>query len=135
MFLNGTLTAPKCIYKGINHYMLEADELCSQVAIINKGSIVATGQSSEIKRRFSHISVFEVILRQADPNAAEALDKLAGVEQVSTSFDGPVQKLTIYVSPDRDIQAGVRQTIGPENVDSMVTRDTTLEEAYLSILK
>jgi len=79
--------------------------------------------------------VFEVILRKDDPNVAENLDKLIGVEQVSTSHDGPVQKLTIHVSPDRDVQADVRQAIGPENVESMVTRDPTLEEAYLSILR
>ena len=31
------------------HYMPEADELCDRIAIINKGKIVASGTSGELK--------------------------------------------------------------------------------------
>src|SRR4030043_149230 len=53
------------------HYMAEADELSSQVAIINRGKITASGTPSEIKRSFSKIAVCEVICRNCEINAVE----------------------------------------------------------------
>ncbi len=117
------------------HYMLEADELCSRLAIINHGDIVADGTPSEIKRRFGNTRVFEIILRRTNPEAAQAIAEVKGVEEVTSSFDGPVQTLTVHVSPGDEVQGGLNQTLGADNIESMVRRDPTLEEAYLSILR
>ena len=117
------------------HYMLEADELCDQIAIINKGGIVASGTPSEIKRRFSKVSVIEVIMRQSQLSAAENLKPVQGIERVISSSDGPLQKLTIHVLPGIEVQDEITQVLGQSNIESLVMRDPTLEEAYLSILK
>lgn len=117
------------------HYMLEADELCSDICIINEGSVVAQGRPSEIKRTFSRITVFEVILRKPDPNADNALSSISDIGQIDTTFDGPIQKLTITVKPGAEIEGSLKNAIGPENIESMVRRDPTLEEAYLNILR
>jgi len=117
------------------HYMLEADELCSRLAIINHGSIVADGTPSEIKRGFSNTSIIEIILRRTNPDAAQAIAGVKGVEEVASNFDGPVQTLTVHVSPSDHVQAGLEQALGADNIESMVRRDPTLEEAYLSILR
>ncbi len=117
------------------HYMLEADELCSRLAIINNGTIVAMGKPSEIKRTFSRIAVFEVILRNTSADLLDKLTSLEGVGHVTTSSDGPIQKLTIHVAAGADITAELKDSIGAENLEAMVMRDPTLEEAYLSILR
>jgi ABC-2 type transport system ATP-binding protein len=117
------------------HYMLEADELCSDICIINKGTVVVRGKPSDIKRKFSHIMVYEIILRRSNPDIVHALSGIGGVEQVATTFDGPIQKLTICASANREVEPGFRQTIGQDNIETMVKRDPTLEEAYLSILR
>ncbi|MEE8373735.1 MAG: ABC transporter ATP-binding protein [Dehalococcoidia bacterium] len=117
------------------HYMLEADELCSRLAIINNGAIVAMGRPSEIKRKFSRIAVFEVILRNTSADLLDKLASMAEVRHVTTSSDGPIQKLTIHVAAGADITAELKDSIGAENLEAMVMRDPTLEEAYLSILR
>ena len=117
------------------HYMLEADELCSQLAIINNGAIVAMGRPSEIKRKFSRIAVFEVILRSTSLGLVDKLASMEGVGNVATSSDGPIQKLTIHVVPGDSMENALRGSIGAANIESMVMRDPTLEEAYLSILR
>ncbi|GAI42129.1 unnamed protein product, partial [marine sediment metagenome] len=61
------------------HYMLEADELSSQVAIINRGKIIASGTPSEIKRSFSKITVCEVICRQTEADVVEAVQSIQGI--------------------------------------------------------
>lgn len=117
------------------HYMSEADELSDQIAIIDKGNIVASGSPSDIKRKFSKITVFEVILRQSIANAIGDLTPLPGIQHITSSVDGPIQKLTIHVKPGVDIQETVKIKLGVDIVESIVMRDPTLEEAYLSIFK
>jgi len=117
------------------HYMSEADELSAQIAIIDRGQIIASGTPTDIKRRFSKISVLEVILRQVRVRAADELAPVAGVKRVLSTTDGPIQKLTIHTVPGADVSQDVSRVLGPANVESIVSRDPTLEEAYISIFK
>ncbi|GAI43937.1 unnamed protein product, partial [marine sediment metagenome] len=52
-----------------------------------------------------------------------------------SSFDGPLQRLTIHALPGTEFKIGVTKIIGEGNIESIVMRDPTLEEAYLSIIK
>ncbi len=117
------------------HYMSEADELSDQIAIIDKGNIVASGAPSVIKRKFSKVAILEAFLKQSDVTATEKLNAISGIERVTSSMDGPVQKLTIHTRPGTDVRGEVKKAIGDGNIESMVDRDPTLEEAYLSIFK
>lgn len=117
------------------HYMSEADELSSQVAIINRGKIIASGTPSEIKRSFSKLSICEVICRQTDLNIPEGVEALPGIQRVISSTDGPFLRLTIHAVPGTEVKGPVTGFIGEGNVESIVMRDPTLEEAYLSIIK
>jgi ABC-2 type transport system ATP-binding protein len=117
------------------HYMSEADELCNRIAIINKGRIVASGTPSEIKKGFSKINILELILRRSQADAVESLASVRGIERVTSSFDGPIQKLTIQISPGAEVKAEVARILGENNIESMVMRDPTLEEAYINIIK
>ena len=131
---------PELVRRGMTvllttHYMFEADEVCDQIAIINRGEIVASGTPSKVKRGFSKVAILEVLLRQSRAEASEELTRVPDVERVISSEEGPFQKLTIHASPGRDIRGDVTTVLGQENVESIVVRDPTLEEAYLSIIR
>ena len=49
------------------HYMLEADELCNRLAIINHGRLAALGTPAEIKEQFGRASVIEANIRREPP--------------------------------------------------------------------
>jgi ABC-2 type transport system ATP-binding protein len=117
------------------HYMSEADELSTQVAIINQGRIIASGTPIEIKRSFSKIIVCEAICRQTATGSLEKVQAVTGVQRVNSSPDGPLQRLIIQATPGTEIKAKVIDIIGENNIESIVMRDPTLEEAYLSIIK
>jgi ABC-2 type transport system ATP-binding protein len=117
------------------HYMSEADELSAQIAIIDKGRVIAEGKPSEIKRHFAKVAVLEVGLRSLQPDAGERLSAIRGVVKVASTTDGPLQKLTIQVQPEADIKPEVRCLLGENCIDYISMRDPTLEEAYLSIIK
>ena len=115
--------------------MLEADELCNQIAIINKGGIIASGMPSEIKRRFSKVTVIEITMRQSQAKAVENLKLIRGIERVISGSDGLLQKLTLDVLPGAEVREEVTRVLGQSNIESVVLRAPTLEEAYLSVLK
>jgi len=117
------------------HYMFEADTLCNTIAMINKGSLVALGSPTEIKQRFSKISIIEVIVREARRNIPEELTKIEGVERVDTGVDGAFQKLIISTKMGTDLQDDITNVVGKDAIENIITRDPTLEEAYLNILK
>jgi ABC-2 type transport system ATP-binding protein len=117
------------------HYMSEADELSHQVAIINHGKITASGTPSQIKRSFSKIAVCELICRSSQSDVIQAVQAIQGIQHVASVEDGPIQRITIHMLPGTEIKAGVTEIIGEGNIESIVMRDPTLEEAYLSIIK
>ena len=117
------------------HYMSEADELSQQVVIISRGKVIATGTPSAIKRSFAKIAVCEVICRQTQTNAVDAMQVLPGIQRVTAIADGPIQRITIQMKPGTEFKTKVTEILGKSNIESLVMRDPTLEEAYLSIIK
>ncbi len=117
------------------HYMFEADQLCDTVAIINKGSLVALGAPRDIRQRFSRVGVVELTLSAPRRGLADDLRRLQGVERVTVSADGPFERLTVYTPPDAAFAGCVRAAAGETGVVSVVAREPTLEEAYISLLR
>lgn len=116
------------------HYMLEADELCQRLAIIDHGRVVASGTPAEIKRGFGEASVVEATLRAEPDGLLEQVRAIPGVESVDVTPDGLFSKLRVYSKPDVRSLEAVQVTVGADNLDGIVQRGRTLEEAYLSIL-
>ena len=117
------------------HYMAEADMLCDTIAIINRGELAAIGTPDDIKRRFSRVGIVEVTVRRAREGLLSQVSEIPGVEGVETVGDGAFQKLTISVTTGAVVMDTVTETIGAENIENLVSRDPTLEEAYINILK
>ena len=117
------------------HYMSEADELSNQIAIINKGTIVAAGTPSEIKKNFSKTSVAELILRRSMRQETAHLMSLPGMREITQTEDGPIRKMTLYMESGVDNKANIISMLGEDNIEYFTTRDATLEEAYLSIVQ
>ena len=116
------------------HYMFEADVLCEELALIDKGHIVATGSPSEIKRRVSRLSVLELQLRELASDSVEKLRTLEGVTNVNANQDGMLHRIIVQARPDPRLRERVLEVVGANAVESVLEREPTLEEAYLSIL-
>ena len=116
------------------HYMFEADQLCKTIAMINHGRLVTLGTPTEIKRGFRGNRVIEVEIRNMRPGLVEELSALAGVERVDTDFESGLPRLMVQVDAGQGSDSRIMQVIGEDNIESRVSRDPTLEEAYLSIL-
>jgi ABC-2 type transport system ATP-binding protein len=65
------------------HYLEEADRLAAQLAIVDRGKVVATGSPDELKRELSGDAV-QVELEQPELNGARpALERIPGIAEVT----------------------------------------------------
>ena len=65
------------------HYLEEADRLAAQLAIVDRGKVVATGSPDELKRELSGDAV-QVELVQAELNGAgPALERIPGIAEIT----------------------------------------------------
>ena len=117
------------------HYMLEADVLCERIAVIDHGRLVALDTPEGLKRRFGQGQVTEVTLRAGAPGLVEQLEGLRGVAAVESDMEGAAQRVKVYADAGRDIASGVRNLAGADAIQSIVTREPSLEEAYLSLIR
>jgi hypothetical protein len=63
------------------------------------------------------------------------MQALQGIQRVTAIADGPIQRITIHMKPGTEFKAKVTEILGKSNIESLVMRDPTLEEAYLIIIK
>ncbi len=117
------------------HYMLEADVLCERIAVIDHGRLVALDTPEGLKRRFGQGQVTEATLRAATPGLADRLRGLRGVTAVESDMEGAAQRVKVYADAGRDIASGLRNMAGADAIQSIVTREPSLEEAYLSLIR
>lgn len=117
------------------HYMLEADVLCERIAVIDHGRLVALDTPAGLKRRFGQGQVTEATLRAATPGLADRLRALRGVTAVESDMEGAAQRVKVYADAGRDIASGLRNLAGMDAIQSIVTREPSLEEAYLSLIR
>ncbi|MFN2483346.1 MAG: ATP-binding cassette domain-containing protein [Candidatus Limnocylindria bacterium] len=69
------------------HYMVEADQLCERVAIVDRGRILALGTPAELKRRVQRESIFRVEVDRL-PDGIGQLSSLPGVLSAVPAGDG-----------------------------------------------
>jgi ABC-2 type transport system ATP-binding protein len=61
------------------HYMVEADELCGRVAIINQGRLLACDTPSALKQRLQKDAIFEIETGPLNGLSAAKLESLPGM--------------------------------------------------------
>ena len=68
------------------HYLEEADELAAQVAIVDRGRIVAEGSPDELKRELEGDALHFELVENADGSVQATLEAVPGVTEVT--WDG-----------------------------------------------
>ncbi len=116
------------------HYMTEADLLCEKIAFVDHGKVVAEGTPEDFKRRFSGIKVIDVVVRDPRAGLIEEIEALEGVQRVDAGSEGVLQKLTVQMALEADVRDELVAVVGESNVDGLVEREPSLEEAYLTML-
>lgn len=117
------------------HYMVEADELCHRVAIINQGKVLACDTPSNLKHRLQRDAIFRLEVSPLNGLPPEAIQSLPGVHQaVHLSRDGfSVLELRLAEEP---VLGEVINTLTSAEVRilNLQKREPTLEDVFVDLV-
>ena len=117
------------------HYMVEADEMCDRVAIINKGQVLACDTPESLKRNLQREAIFEVVLhtpRKLDP---AAIRSLAGVNRVSLLEQDGTTRLELFLAEEAALSAVVAAFTSQDGrILSLQKREPTLEDVFMTLV-
>ena len=82
------------------HYMVEADELCDRVAIINQGKVLACDSPGALKQQLQRDALFEIAVSGMNGTGTSTLEKLPGVRQVHRSEAGELSVLNFTLEEE-----------------------------------
>ena len=117
------------------HYMVEADELCDRVAIINKGKVLACDTPSALKQRLQRDALFEIDTSPLNGLTAPMLEALPEVRTAAlTDIEGGARlKLTLV---EEAALASVINILTQKNVKVMrlTKQEPTLEDVFVELV-
>ncbi len=117
------------------HIMEEAEYLCDEIAIINKGKIIATDTPSGLKEKHGGVKVIEIKLKEASAESVSHL--LRPVIPASAAIETFAQDtIRISSSAAQDLLVKVIESLSKEGVqiESVSVNPPTLEEVFLRVV-
>ena len=116
------------------HYMMEADEMCDRVAIVNRGRIVAEGTPAELKRQVQQDAIVDLQLSPGT-RLLDSLRSVVGVAAASVSEQDGVDRFSLQLSSDAALGAVMRivETSGRQ-IRGVQKREPTLEDAFVKLV-
>jgi len=116
------------------HYMVEADELCDRVAIIDKGKVLACDTPAELKRRLQRDVIFN-LQTTFMPDGVERVRAVAGVRQLTHTHQNGNTRLNLILEGDEVLPAVMAAITGnAARVLSLEKREPTLEDVFVDLV-
>ncbi len=117
------------------HYMVEADELCDRVAIINHGRVLACDTPSALKQSLQREALFEITVSSMNGLSASTLESQPGVRKVTRTDVNGVTALNFSLQEEAAL-AGVFNRLTEANVRIMRLdkHEPTLEDVFVNLV-
>jgi ABC-2 type transport system ATP-binding protein len=115
------------------HIMEEAEYLCDQIAIINKGKIVAKDTPSGLKQKFGGVKTIEVKLKEQ----FVGIEKIINIFDVAGSIEYPDNaSIKIAAKNAEQILINVIEALSRRNIQisTISVNPPTLEEIFLAMV-
>jgi ABC-2 type transport system ATP-binding protein len=117
------------------HYMMEADELCDRVAIINEGKVLACDTPAMLKRQLQGRAIFRLEVSPLDGMESTLFQDIPGVRRfIHRPIEGGA-KLEFVLEND-DVLPSVVQTLSSNEIHlrSLEKREPTLEDVFVRLV-
>jgi ABC-2 type transport system ATP-binding protein len=116
------------------HYMMEADELCDRVAVIDRGRVLACDTPGSLKRRLQRYPLFEIALTPG-ANGWHEIAHMPGVRQCSYA-EGPAS-VDVKVALEEEAVVGsvVQEVVScGSRILSLKKVEPTLEDVFVDLV-
>ncbi len=115
------------------HVLTEAEYLCDEIAVINKGKILAVDTPDQLKSTFGQEKTIKVHLLYRHDNLADLLSNIADCSiDFNTGTDIIIQSGKSELVLSKILQILIENNIAIEDLSAM---PTTLEEIFLKMVK
>ncbi|MBU7032132.1 MAG: ABC transporter ATP-binding protein [Theionarchaea archaeon] len=114
------------------HYMMEADQLCDRIAIINEGKIVALDTPSQLKRLIKGEILLKIEIHPEIP--LEWLSSIESVTGFNSKEKGGTLDLRIMLEDETavgEVLSGINQQGG--RIDYLFKEEPTLEDVFVKL--
>ncbi|MEM3143351.1 MAG: ABC transporter ATP-binding protein [Candidatus Nitrosotenuis sp.] len=113
------------------HVLTEAEYLCDQVAVINKGRILAVDSPEQLKNTFGKQKTIKIHLLERHNNLASLVEGIPDCKVDSDGTDIVVQSTRSELVLSQLLQILIENNIQIEDLSAM---PTTLEEIFLNMV-
>ena len=117
------------------HYMVEAEELCNRVAIINKGHVLAFDTPANLKRSLQRDAIFEIETSPLNGLNSKMLTEQAEVKKAAlTEIEGGA-RLELILKEEAAL-ASVINILTQKNikVQRLTKHEPTLEDVFVELV-
>jgi ABC-2 type transport system ATP-binding protein len=117
------------------HYMVEADELCDRVAIINQGRVLACDTPAALKQQLQREALFEIRVASLNGLNTSALENLSGVRRLTRHDEADATILNFALQEEAAL-AGVinRLSAGGVVIARLDKHEPTLEDVFVKLV-
>ena len=114
------------------HILEEAEYLCDDIAIINKGKIIAVDTPEELKNKFGREKTIKIHI-QEQKNIS---DLLSGIKDCTLEYNSDTI-ITVRSSQSEQVLQNILQILASNGitVEDLSVVPTSLEEIFLSVVK
>lgn len=117
------------------HYMVEADELCDRVAIINHGKVLACDTPNALKQNLQKDAIFEIEVGLQKKLEPELFKRLKGVNSVSVSEKEGTQKVEFILAEEAVLAEVIAELTNQEfRIQNLQKRMPTLEDVFVKLV-
>ena len=117
------------------HYMVEADELCDRVAIINEGKVLACDTPNNLKKTLQKEAIYNINLYAPSSLDLERFKVISGVKNVVLSYDQDDTIMGIILEEDsvlsEIIAESSRQSLKLLRLEK---REPSLEDVFVKLV-
>jgi len=117
------------------HYMVEADELCDRVAIINRGHVLACDTPTNLKHALQKEANFRIETTALNSTPISSFESLPGVNKVvhHSEADGAALE---FILANEDVLGAVINTMTAANIHirNLQKREPTLEDVFVQLV-
>ncbi|OLC25063.1 MAG: multidrug ABC transporter ATP-binding protein [Thaumarchaeota archaeon 13_1_40CM_3_50_5] len=116
------------------HIMEEAEYLCDEIAIINKGRMIATDTPAGLKQKYGGVKAIEIKLKDSTTQSVmHIIRPIAGGSVIETPAEGTI-RISSTEAQEMLVKIIVSLSKHSVHIESVSVNPPTLEEVFLSVI-
>jgi ABC-2 type transport system ATP-binding protein len=117
------------------HYMVEAEELCDRVAIINQGRVLACDTPAHLKQTLQHEAIFQMRVNAPEMIVEEPFCLINGLKDFHQKQEVDAVRLEIILDEEA-VLAEVMNELAHQQarILSLQKREPTLEDVFVQLV-